>query len=393
MIRNPHRAFEEHVAAWESISYSGNFSSDFVAMIKYCIVNGNVEHYHRKNFDMADEPYGINVSHIVDLEEKTAILVDHALSVIEPATQHWQWLYEKLNDLDSRMLLLTIIAYRSIGWRYVRMPLDSHAFWNCMKRLSELESYSQPVSDHYLADIIAGRLKIINLDKFGIEIKLLSEAFGVFNEFIYSQYSYRGRNDIIGPKEGDYVFDCGACFGGTSLHFAERVGKSGRVISYEFFPENVDILSYNLKINPDLEKLITVVEKPVWSQSGITMHIEGSGPATQVFVGENATGREKRTDYREFQSTTIDDTVFCLDLQRVDFIKMDIEGSEMMALRGAVDTIKKERPTLAISVYHKLFDFYEIPQFIDGLDLGYKFYLQHSTVHGDETVIFASVKN
>ena len=68
---------------------------------------------------------------------------------------------------------------------------------------------------------------------------------------------------------------------------------------------------------------------------------------------------------------------------------MDIEGAEYQALVAARRTIERFRPTLALCVYHKLMDFYELPQFVDRLDLGYKFYLQHSTVHGDETVVFA----
>jgi hypothetical protein len=44
-------------------------------------------------------------------------------------------------------------------------------------------------------------------------------------------------------------------------------------------------------------------------------------------------------------------------------------------------------------VYHKLIDFFEIPQLLHGLNLGYRFYLQHSTVHGDETVLFAQARD
>lgn len=80
-------------------------------------------------------------------------------------------------------------------------------------------------------------------------------------------------------------------------------------------------------------------------------------------------------------------------MKSVDFIKMDIEGSELSALKGAKATILKHQPILAICVYHNLKDFYEIPKFISELKIGYQFYLQHSTVHGDETVLFAYVPN
>ena len=50
------------------------------------------------------------------------------------------------------------------------------------------------------------------------------------------------------------------------------------------------------------------------------------------------------------------------------------------------------KPKLAITVYHSLEDFWEIPRWIDGLGLGYKFYLRHFTIHAEETVLFAIAK-
>jgi hypothetical protein len=73
----------------------------------------------------------------------------------------------------------------------------------------------------------------------------------------------------------------------------------------------------------------------------------------------------------------------------VDFIKMDIEGAELPALKGAVETIKKFKPQLAIAIYHNMEDFTAIPKWIKGLGLGYQLYLGHYTIHGEETVIFA----
>ena len=68
---------------------------------------------------------------------------------------------------------------------------------------------------------------------------------------------------------------------------------------------------------------------------------------------------------------------------------MDIEGAELDALRGAENSIRKFRPKLAISVYHKLDHYWEIAQFIDSLGLGYRFALRHFTIHAEESVLFA----
>jgi hypothetical protein len=72
----------------------------------------------------------------------------------------------------------------------------------------------------------------------------------------------------------------------------------------------------------------------------------------------------------------------------VDFLKLDIEGSELSALKGAQRTLERFRPSLAISLYHSLDDFVSIPAFLNGLNLGYEWYLDHFTIHREETILF-----
>ena len=74
---------------------------------------------------------------------------------------------------------------------------------------------------------------------------------------------------------------------------------------------------------------------------------------------------------------------------KVSFIKMDIEGAELDALKGAEQTIKKVHPKLAISAYHKFEDLLEIPQFIQVIDSSYKFYLRRHSHLVHELVLYA----
>lgn len=57
----------------------------------------------------------------------------------------------------------------------------------------------------------------------------------------------------------------------------------------------------------------------------------------------------------------------------VGLIKTDLEGFEQPFLRGAINTIKKQKPTLIISIYHSYEDFFEIKPMIESWNLGYKF--------------------
>lgn len=73
----------------------------------------------------------------------------------------------------------------------------------------------------------------------------------------------------------------------------------------------------------------------------------------------------------------------------VTFIKMDIEGAELDALKGAAETIKRYHPKLAICIYHKPEDIVEIPEYILKLNPEYKLYLRHYSDNAGETVLYA----
>jgi hypothetical protein len=77
----------------------------------------------------------------------------------------------------------------------------------------------------------------------------------------------------------------------------------------------------------------------------------------------------------------------------INYIKMDIEGAEMDALRGSLEVLKRNKPSLAISAYHKPEDLWEIGLWLDGLDLGYKFALRQYGHQCFDTVLYAFVRN
>lgn len=94
----------------------------------------------------------------------------------------------------------------------------------------------------------------------------------------------------------------------------------------------------------------------------------------------------------KIEVTTIDKTVESNEI--ITFIKMDIEGSEFNALKGATKTIKRCNPKLAISGYHRKDDLIQIPQFIKSIQLDdsniqYKFYLRQYTRFNCDFVLYA----
>ena len=88
-------------------------------------------------------------------------------------------------------------------------------------------------------------------------------------------------------------------------------------------------------------------------------------------------------------AVSIDDYAREAGLPTVNFIKMAIEGSELYALEGARSTLLSCRPKLAVCAFRN--DIVDIYRYLDGLDVGYRFALGHTTNHSEETVLFATV--
>ena len=293
-----------------------------------------------------------------------------------------QRIYEHLNA-DGQQLLLDVIAYRLLGYQKVKLPLNNKEYWDAIEIANSLEDNNDTYDPHCIHFI----LKKCDLKKIGYDIKLYFLGIGVAIDFIFEQYAYKaGDKTIVAVEKGDVVLDLGACWGDTALYFACKTGEQGKVYSFEFIPDNIKVFNMNIALNPNLIKQIELIQHPVSNTSGDKIYFIDNGPGSTIkfepFDGQTG-----------FATTiSIDDFVRNNNITKVDFIKMDIEGAEPVALAGAIKTIKRFKPKLAIAIYHNKEDFVNIPNWIAGLDLGYKLYLGHYTIHAEETVIFAKVE-
>jgi FkbM family methyltransferase len=260
--------------------------------------------------------------------------------------------YNLLEDQKSKQILIYLITFRILGHRKIKLPVNNVSFWKYMTGKSRF-----------------------NLKEAGFPIALTDESMAlIYGTFILQQYKYE---NIVKVEDGDFVIDCGACVGETSLYFSILAGLAGKVFAFEFEQENIKKLRDNLALNPNCQNII-LIEKAVWNESAELEFIP-QGPGSKVFQGSGTL----RT-----QAISIDELVTDYKLNKLDFIKMDIEGAEMNALKGAHRSIKQYKPKLAISIYHSLDDFTKIIQYIDDLRLSYRFYLGHYTIHKEETVLF-----
>jgi len=103
---------------------------------------------------------------------------------------------------------------------------------------------------------------------------------------------------------------------------------------------------------------------------------------------ENKTQQiEQNNCNHNFQAINID-TIDNILKEKVDFIKLDIEGAEQDAIDGAKNSIKKYKPILAICIYHKAEDWYKIPQKVLEINKNYKIYIRHYMEGIYETVMY-----
>lgn len=185
----------------------------------------------------------------------------------------------------------------------------------------------------------------------------------------YNQYF-----DKLLKWEADEVFvDAGCLDCETSFEFAKRCSNYQKIIAFEPDERNFKVCeeiarsSFNQRMEVYNWGLWDKEENLYFKSSFTTSTISDEG------------------DYK-IQVNKLDNVV---NGERVSFIKMDIEGAELNALKGAEQTIRKWKPKLAICIYHKLDDIIDIPLYIHSLDLGYKFYIRHYTNSDEETVLYA----
>ncbi len=293
-----------------------------------------------------------------------------------------QRIYEQLN-INEKKLLVDIIAYRQLGYKKVKLPRNNKVYWETIKITNSLVDEKDTYDPHFLHFI----LQKCDLKKIGYDIQLYFSGLGIAIDFIFEQYAYKlyGKY-IVTVENGDIVLDLGACWGDTALYFAYKTGDPGIVYSFEFIPDNIKIFNLNLSLNPNLINQIKLINHPVSNRSGDKIYFLDNGPGSRIEYEpfEGQTG---------FTSTiSIDDFIKNNNIAKVNFIKMDIEGSEPLALEGAIETIKRFKPKLAIAIYHSMEDFVNIPAWILDLNLGYKIYLDHYTIYSEETVIFAKIE-
>lgn len=190
---------------------------------------------------------------------------------------------------------------------------------------------------------------------------------------VYSRWDQYFPEDIILLNNHEVFIDCGAYNGDTVKCFLKNVSnKYRRIIAFEPDKNNINSLK---KVAGN----ITIINAVVWSCNTKISFKCGNGSSSHI-------SNDTSSECDLVQAVAIDDIRECAD---ASFIKMDIEGSEYDALLGAYHTICRNRPKLAICIYHSEEDMLRILELINGWNLDYRFYVRHHAQKISETVLYA----
>lgn len=170
--------------------------------------------------------------------------------------------------------------------------------------------------------------------------------------------------NMFGSRKYNTILDGGA-FKGDSTHLFAEVLKPERIIAVEADPKTFK----KLELYTKNEKLSSVhaVHAALWNTDGELEYVSSGSR------GSGNEGRNQRAKTATVPCRTIDSI---LNGSAIDMIKLDIEGSEDRALRGATQTISNYQPDMMVSLYHRTNDFFELPMKIRQLLPNHKLYLR-----------------
>jgi FkbM family methyltransferase len=178
--------------------------------------------------------------------------------------------------------------------------------------------------------------------------------FAIYLLGAFEASTVRAYRHLLAP--GHVVLDIGANIGAHTLHLADAVGATGHVVAFEPTRFAFDKLCANIALNPQLAPRITAQQVMLLDRDGaVPDAVYSSWPLA-------AGGARHHSHLGRLQTTagaraaTLDSCVAALGLQRIDLIKLDVDGFECHVLRGAAATLALHKPTIIMELAPHLLD-------------------------------------
>lgn len=189
-----------------------------------------------------------------------------------------------------------------------------------------------------------------------------------------SQYFSPGIKDWIPSCSEIVIVDCGAYDGDTIRLALMNNLKLVKSVCFEPDESNFKKLSKFVKSRPELN--CSIHQLATWNcKTSILFSHSGLENSSVTSTGTPV------------EAIALDDFIETLDF---NFLKVDVEGSDLETLKGAIKTIQRNRPYIAVSLYHRPNDLWDIPLYLNSNLISYKFYIRQHGHNGMDTVLYCS---
>lgn len=260
--------------------------------------------------------------------------------------------------------------------KYIKKIISSFFIKGVFKEKLKLKYYNLTSKKTLSFDINTDQEgAIIYSTKFDdVNIHTKEPLYSIAPDFDYYQFYYNVKND-------DIVIDGGSNFGHLSLMFLKKINK-GFVYCFEPDKHNIEKMKINFSLNNDISENYDIVDLLMWDNNDL-VDFQESGT-----VASSAHWFSSNENIVKKQATTLDSWSKINNINKLDFIKMDIEGAEIEAIYGAKQIIEKFKPNFAIASYHIINDeptYIKLESFFSSIGYPYK------TVkfRGNEIITFA----
>ena len=242
--------------------------------------------------------------------------------------------------------------------------------------LSKITNYNNIEDDIYFSRKESKRLNDL-YEEFNNKIIKINEELFIYDKYILPEnnfeleafYEKYGMDYIknINQVKNKNIIDAGGYIGDSAILFSDYTDKN--VYSFEPFLHHYNMMLKTIELNKknniipvnmalgNENKEISIYSNSDTANSGLSIETKQS----DINCIEN-----------KVKMVTLDSYVKENNIE-VGLIKTDLEGFEQSFLKGALETIKEQKPVLIISIYHNYSDFFEIKPMIENFNLGYKF--------------------
>lgn len=319
------------------------------------------------------------------LEEENAILLNKTSEIngfedifLSPWTDEWKKFNLERHELIDNLLEKLKISMDKKSKEVIDVLWEKMIYLIPYNKYKKAFLYKNDV--FFSKEELNDQKKSIDLTKYTFpkNISIEPQIFSTKNGLIFLP------EEILMRIKGNVIIDGGGYIGDSAIVFCEQ--NPSRIYSFEPVDLLYEKLVETIELNGNIKELVEPIKLGL-SDKEEEVKIFGVDSGASLYTSQ-------KDDFQKIRTTTIDKFVSEKKIEKVGLIKLDVEGSESKVIEGSVETIRKHKPILLISIYHRPEDFFFIKPFLDELSLGYKFMVRKtsSTRVTSETVLIGYVK-